>query len=147
MNLSESQISRTVRDFMAAHGWRCIRFQRTVIPGQFSSAEPGCPDFGFIRYLEHGKILGAALVLWIEMKSATDRRSCRCLQNQGTRKRCTVCDQKNWHQRERLRGATVWIVSDFDFFEQLYDRHFSWLHTGETAVGQLDLLAGLRGGR
>ena len=143
MHLSESQVSKQVRDFMEARGWRCLRFQRTVIPGAFSSAEPGCPDLSFTRYLDC-KVTGAALVLWLEMKSATDRRSCRCLQNQGTRKRCTVCDQKNWHQRERLRGATVWVVSDFSWFEELYFKHFGWLHSGDSAVGQLDLLAGLK---
>ena len=144
MNLSESQLSRTVRDFMEAHGWRCIRFQRTVIPGAFSSAEPGCPDFGFVKYLPSSKVPAATLVLWLEMKSATDRRSCRCLQNQGTRKRCTVCDQKKWHQRERLRGATVWVVDDFEFFEDLYQQHFGWLHSSDSGIGQLDLLSGIK---
>lgn len=136
MSLSESAVSAQVRSFMEAHGWRSIRMQRTVIPGMFQTAEPGCPDFLFLRYNESG----SAYALWCEIKSPTDRRSCRCLQNRGTRKRCTVCDQKQWQEREKARGARLVVVDDFDWFADQYERAYGWLHKGETARGQMELI-------
>lgn len=135
--LSESHISRQIRDFLTQHGWRIVRMQRTVVPGQFQAGEPGIPDLLALRYMPKG----AGLILWLEIKRPEDRRSCRCAQNVGTRKRCSVCDQANWHKRERASGAAVWIVKNFEAFAETYQQRYGWLHSGDSAVGQLDLLA------
>jgi hypothetical protein len=129
--LLEKQVTQQVRDFLAFRGWRPVRMQRMVLPGSFQTGEPGMPDYVFLHYLDCQPAC-ACLALWIEFKRPGGKL------RDG---------QPEWHARERLRGGIVWVVDSFEWFEQLYDRHFSWLHTGETAVGQLDLLAGLRGGR
>ncbi len=122
--LLEKQITQQVRDFLAFRGWRPVRMQRTVLPGSFQSGEPGQPDFLFLRYLPGCKPATACLALWIEFKRPGGKL------REG---------QPEWHQRERLRGGTVWVVDDFDWFEDLYERQFGWLHKGDTGLGQLQL--------
>ena len=140
--LAECDVTQQVRDFMAARGWRPIRMQRTIVPGQFSTCEPGTADFLFVYYLKSNQ--GSTLALWVELKNPKARMYCRCLQNRGTKKRCTMCDQKTWRDRERARGAVVWTgVSNIDEYIAQYDRTFGFLHSGESARGQLDLLAGV----
>ncbi len=141
---SESQIVDGVTQYLQVRGWRPIRFQRTVVHGQFQTGEPGQADYGFIYYLKSAVCPTLCLFLWIEFKSKNDRRKCRCLQNQGTRKRCTVCDQKTWRDRERARGGIVWSgVNDVEWFIENYDKTFAFLHSGDTGRGQLSLLAGI----
>ena len=135
LNLSESDITAQVKGFLEARNWRAIRMQRAVVPGAFQSGEPGIPDFLFVRYLDNG----VALALWLEFKSPRDRRKCRCLEIRGTRKRCTVCDQHNWQQREKARGARVWRVDDLDRFSAQYEQAYGWLHKGDSARGQMEL--------
>jgi hypothetical protein len=136
--LVEADITNQIRDFMEHHGWRPVRMQRTIVPGQFSTCEPGTADFLFLYYLKNG-----ALALWVELKKPKARMQCRCIQNRGTRKRCTACDQKAWQMRERARGGVVWSgVDDIEWFIEQYERAFGWLHSGDRARGQLDLLAG-----
>jgi hypothetical protein len=140
--LSEANVTDQVVSFMQAKGWRTLRMQRTIVPGQFSTCEPGTADFLFVRYLNKVGVQGGhTLALWVELKRPNARMRCKCLENAGTRKRCTMCDQKNWQQRERARGATVWSgVSDIDWFMEQYQKAFGWLHVGDQARGQLDLL-------
>jgi len=141
--LAESDVTKQVRDFMESHGWRSVRMQRTIVPGQFSTCEPGTADFLFLYYARK-----AALALWVEFKRPKARMQCRCLQNRGTRKRCTFCDQKQWTDKERARGGIVWAgVADIDWFIEQYDKAFGWLHSGEVARGQLDLLAHVKGAK
>src|SRR5262249_15414943 len=139
--LNEAQVTSQVKGFLESHGWRAVRNQRTVVAGAFQSGEPGMPDFLFLRYLENG----VCLALWIELKAKSDRRACRCSQIVGTRRRCTVCDQKAWRERERARGAKVWRVDDIEVFIRDYDEFYGWLHAGSSARGQLDLLAEVKG--
>lgn len=136
--LVESDITRQVKDFMEHRSWRAIRMQRTIVPGQFSTCEPGTADFLFLYYLGGGSCYS----LWVELKRPKARMQCRCLQNRGTRKRCTMCDQRNWQATERARGGRVWAgVDDIKAFEAKYNRIFGFLHSGDSARGQLDLLA------
>ncbi len=137
--LLESDVTKQVKSFMEAHGWRSVRMQRMVLPGSFQTGEPGMADTCWIRYEPRPEFPALGLILWIEYKKESDRRKCRCLQNLGTRKRCTPCDQKNWQAKERARGAVVWIVNDIDWFIELYRKNFGWLHTGESGTGQLSL--------
>lgn len=144
--LCEADITSQIRDLMEARGWRAVRMQRTIVPGQFSTCEPGMADFLFLYFLPNPHNYAVTLALWVELKRPKARMACRCLQNRGTRKRCTFCDQKAWQMRERARGGVVWSgVDDLGWFIEQYDRAFGWLHSGEMARGQLDLLAGVKG--
>jgi hypothetical protein len=126
---------------MEANGWRPVRMQRTIVPGQFSTCEPGTADFLFLYYGRKG-----VLALWVELKKPKARMTCKCLQNRGSRKRCTMCDQINWRNRERARGATVWAgVDNIAVYIEQYEKSYGWLHTGAAARGQLNLLAGVGG--
>lgn len=140
--LSEADVTSQIRGFMESRGWRALRFQRTVMPGQFSTHEPGTPDLQMIKYVPSAGI-GCALVLWLEMKKRGARAVCRC-RTKKPRQRCSSCDQANWRERERRRGAQVWVVDDLGWFISEYERVFGWLHTGDGAWGQLDLLAGVK---
>jgi hypothetical protein len=145
--LLESDITKQVKDFMLARGWRAIRNQRTVVPGQFSSCEPGTPDFTFLRYVGTRDYPSLALVLWVELKRKDARgktvtAKCRCA-TKTAKQRCTFHDQLNWRERER-RGGVVWTsVDDIEWFIEQYQIHYGWLHSGPAARGQLDLLAEL----
>jgi len=112
--LKEREVVRQVKDFLQWRGWRPIRMQRTIIPGAFQTAESGCPDYLFLRY-ETGNYdrTGAALALWIEFKRP------------GGPMRA---GQAEWHERERIRGAAVWVVEELDDFMTLYNQHFEYLH-------------------
>jgi hypothetical protein len=142
--LSEADVTGQVRSFLEAHGWRAVRIQRTVVPGQFQSGEPGQADFQFVYYLRSKVCPALSLTLWIELKKKGAKPRCRCLDIRGTKKRCTACDQKNWRDRERARGAVVWSgVNDIQWFVDEYQVRFGWLHEAGTGRGQLDLLAGI----
>jgi hypothetical protein len=137
----ERHVDRQICDYMAYKGWRSVRMNRGIFQGPsqvLSIGEPGMADRVFYRYLRHEcSLIGAALVLWVEMKSNTDRRACRCVL--GDSKLCGFCLQVRWQDRERARGAEVWQVSSFEEFDCMYSKTFGWLHTG-TVKGQIDLL-------
>jgi hypothetical protein len=142
--LSEASVTEQVKSFLEARGWRAVRNQRTVMPGHFQTGEPGMADFCFVYYKPTKRYPALSLTLWVEFKKKNSRMRCKCIENRGTRKRCTMCDQKNWRDRERARGALVFTgVDDCEWFIEQYETLFAWLHTGDAARGQLDLLAGL----
>jgi hypothetical protein len=136
--LLERHITKQVCDFLCYRGWRPLRTQFAFSPGSFGTGEPGMADYLFLRYLGDGH--QAVLALWIEFKGPRDRRTCSC--RPGERRVCHVCRQRRWQERERQRGALVWVVDDFDFFAADYEKTFGWLHSGQQARGQLDLLGG-----
>jgi hypothetical protein len=136
--LSEADVTAQVRGYLEHRGWRIIRFQRTVVPGQFSTHEPGTPDLMAIYYCKDG-LAGGALVLWLELKRKGAYAQCRCA-TKKLRQRCSACDQEYWKSRERARGAQVWRIDDIDGFIRSYNASFAWLHAKDTGVGQLDLL-------
>jgi hypothetical protein len=134
MKLSESDVTKQLKDFLRLRGWRILRHQVAMFAG---AGERGMPDLSAIRYLNS---TGAALVLWLEMKAPSDRRKCRC--KFGNKKLCTVCAQKKWHAEETARGALIVTVRNIETFIEWYDQRFGWLHAAGTGEGQLDLLAG-----
>ena len=134
VHLSEVHVSAQVSSFLRHRAWRQIRFQRTVVPGIFSTHEPGIPDMQFIRYLDCA-IPGAAFVLWIEFKAAGVRARCRCA-TKAPRQRCTACDQARWKRDEIARGALVWTVDSLESFAEDYERTFGFLHHGPVSIGQ-----------
>jgi len=138
--LLEREVTRQIRDFMTSHGWRAIRHQRTVVPGQFQSGEPGIPDYSFVYYLPRNKVLGACVLVWIEMKGTHDKRRCNCLQRQvqGKKGKCTNCTQADWRRREESRGAVFAPGNDYSVFETWYSQKFGWLHDGRLP-GQLEM--------
>lgn len=125
--LLERQVTAQVKDYLLHRGWRPIRFQRTVVPGSFQAGEPGMPDFLFVRYLDC-KVFCGTLSVWVEFKKPNGKL------RDG---------QPQWHERERRRGGVVWVIDNFDSFLKDYERVFGWLHSGDAARGQLDLLAGM----
>jgi hypothetical protein len=115
-DLKEAAVDRQVKDFMLLRGWRCIRFQRTVIPGAFQTGEPGIPDRMYVKYLDKA---GVCVAVWIELKRA---------------KRGKLSEQQQkWRDREIARGAVVLEVNDIDVFEKEYETRFGWLHEGRFA--------------
>jgi hypothetical protein len=136
--MSEAKLLAQVKSFMESHSWRVLRMGRTVVPGAFSIGIPGQCDLLCLRYEKNSR----GLIIWIETKKRGAQAKCTCLQNAGTRRRCTYHDQLKFQSEERIRGAQVWVVRDFDAFAQAYERHFGWLHSGDQARGQLDMLMG-----
>ena len=112
----EKQVDKQVRDFLELRGWRRVRFQATVIPGAFRTAEPGMADCLYLKYLDRS---GVCIALWIETKRAVRGK--------------LADDQRAWRDRELKRGAAVLCVNDIDVFMREYDRLFSWLHEGRFA--------------
>ncbi len=92
LRVTEKDVARAVKDFMAAKGFRCVRMQRTVLPGQFQSGEPGMPDLLFLRYRD-----GA--IVWVETKAPG---------------RTLSPAQAQWRDMERMRwpDALVWTIHD-----------------------------------
>ena len=126
----EKDVVAAVRRYLELRGWRPVRMQvmgaQNLSTGRYVPAgEPGMPDHQFLNYLGGGK----AFVLWIEFKSPNDKRRCTC--RPFDKKLCGKCRQQQWRKREEERGALVWQISDLREFEQDYDRHFGWLHTGD----------------
>lgn len=141
--LSESDVTKQIRDFLEWRQWRCIRHNRSIVTmpgaGIVSFGEPGMPDLQFIRYVPTEGIPGAAIVLWLELKATGKKAQCRC-PTKKPGQRCTACDQKNWKDRERKRGAVVWQIDSIELFEKMYRSTFAYLHSGDMAVGQLELI-------
>lgn len=138
-NISESDISQRVKDFLQAKQWRVVRHQRTVVPGSFQSGEPGICDLQALYYLGSIKP-GLTITLWCELKSPRDKRVCNCSWRAKAKKRgkCGVCLQADWQARERSRGAEVLVVNEFRSFEARYQAAFGWLHSGAVR-GQIEL--------
>jgi hypothetical protein len=136
LKLIEADIARQCRDFMRARSWRHVRTQFAFSPGSFSTGEPGMADSLFLRYMDNG----AALATWVEFKSPNDKRRCNC----GPGRQCKLCRQRAWQERERARGAVVWVVDDLQEFIERYEAAYGWLHRADTGRGQLDLLAGAK---
>lgn len=135
MKLSERAVTKQVTDFLEYRGWRAIRMQSALVKGElhtFRVGEVGIPDYLFLHYLE-GK--GVSLALWIEFKQPRDRDRCSC--KIGS-KLCRYCGQFNWRAREKLRGATVWKVKQFEPFELAYREAYGWIH-GPQGIGQMTL--------
>lgn len=106
----EKQVTAEVKKYLTLRGWRPIRFQRTTMPGSFSTGEPGQSDFLFVRYdAEPLHPSGSGRLLWCEMKSPTGHLGPK---------------QEEWIARERSRGALVWVVDDSAEFVKLYERTF-----------------------
>jgi len=111
--LTERDVARQVRDFMEAHGWRCIRMQVASVArptgGGFRVGEVGMPDFLFIRYNEQGFDAASRITccehLWVEVKRPGGRVSEH---------------QREWVGREMDRGGVVVVVDDIDEFRTWY---------------------------
>lgn len=118
LKLVERDIVAQVVPYLTNRGWRAVRMQRTVMPGQFQAGEPGMPDYLFLRYLAvEGSV--ARGMLWIEFKGPNDKRKCKC---KGVGRKCTICAQAEWKRKEQIRGGTVLEVSDLDAFIAWYER-------------------------
>ena len=117
----EAETTRHVKAFFVRRGWRPVRFQRTVIPGQFQTGEPGISDYFFVYYLQTD-FPGLSVLCWVEMKRF----------HRGK----LLEDQKKWIERERGRGAVVLKAENVAEVEVEYDRLFGWLQTEDWVKGQ-----------
>jgi hypothetical protein len=146
--LTESDVTAQVVSFFQHHSWHAIRMNRGLVSmpygGVVQFGEPGMPDYQFVRYYPTARHPASALVVWCELKATGKKAQCRC-RTKKARQRCTSCDQRAWRERERQAGAAVWVVDSIDWVMEEYDRVFGFLHSGESARGQMDLLAGVRG--
>ncbi len=110
----EARLTKAFKAFMARHGWRLIRNQRTIDASLgFSTGEPGMPDFQCVRYLENG----VAVVLWVELKKKNKKANPQ---------------QKKWILRERTRGGLVIVLDDLERFKAWYAEKFTWLANAKT---------------
>lgn len=118
LRLSEADVTRQVCDFMAAEGWRGFRKNVGVATNlatgrQIGFNEPGMPDWEFFNYrttTQGGWIRGACFHLWIEFKALGKK---------------PTAHQLAWHEAERVRGALVLVVDDFERFRDWYRETFS----------------------
>jgi hypothetical protein len=121
---------------MVSRGWRPVRTQFAFVQGAMQTGEPGMPDMLFLR--PNPGSYGGVLAVWVEFKSPNSKNVCRCEPG----RLCRRHKQEKWHQTERARGFVVWSgVDDVDWFVDQYQQRFGWLHSGDRARGQLDLLS------
>ena len=141
--LSEADVTAQVKDFLTHKGWRAFRQSRGKFRNpqgnMFTIGEAGLPDWLYVFYVQNAGLPGAAIVLWVEKKGTGKHAKCICA-TKTAHQACTACDQKAWREYERKRGAQVWIVDDLDGFMRAYKATFSYLHTGDLASGQLELI-------
>ncbi len=112
--LKESDIARTVRDFLAAQGWRVIVTDPVSDRSRGKGfGEIGMADLLVLRYRPwpvewhdengwHPKVQCQAEVIWLELKR---------IDAKGRTTKATPA-QKLWHQAERARGALVWVAGE-----------------------------------
>lgn len=138
--LAERDIVAQVRGYLESRGWRAIRHGRGIVQGfggqvvQFG--EPGMADYQFVYYRPERPAL--SFTLWVEFKRTGAKARCIC-RTKKPRQRCTACDQATWRERERARGALVWVADSLEMVMGEYERVFGWLHRGDAARGQLEL--------
>jgi len=131
----EKDVQKQIFDFLQLRGWRPFRTHPAYVAGQYSAGEPGCPDAQAIRYMPVEAAPARCIMFWIEFKGPRDRRVCACIVNlKGKKKICKVCRQKNWHARERERGAVVIQTSSLDAFAAWYETQFGWLHRDRPVI-------------
>ena len=124
----EANVTEQCIGFLEAHGWRPVRMGRgKMVFGDraVTFGEPGVTDWELIKYIPTSE-RGLCRLVWCEFKQSGSKRSGHtCTQPSkiklGKRIRCTACDQRDWQERERARGA---LVVKVDTFEQL--RTMEW---------------------
>ena len=104
----EREVTKKVKQYLELRGWRGVRMQRTVVPGQFQTSEPGCADFVFLNY-DRNRSTDYCRVLWIEFKAKTGHLGPK---------------QVEWIAREKSRGAMVEVVDDAEEFRIFYEKTF-----------------------
>jgi hypothetical protein len=113
----EREIQTAVVDFLRAKGWRPVRTHPVAMAG-FSAGEPGQADFLFLHYV-------CGVMLWVEFKAPGKNPTPK---------------QAAWIERERARGAVVWVVWDVGAFIERYTALYGYLHDGgPRSVGQVEM--------
>lgn len=95
LKLCESDVVKQVKDLLLAYGWRPIRMQSGLskIEGRhIRFGEQGIPDWLFLKYDRRGD-----RILWVETKATNGKLR---------------ASQKDWHEREVRRGATILVISE-----------------------------------
>ncbi len=103
--ITEAQLSKQIQDFLSIDGWRTFRMEplSNVIQRRYS-AELGCPDLLALRY---GKCSMSKWgeILWLEIKRPGAKPKKH---------------QEAWHAEERMLGAEVQVIDDYDKFREWY---------------------------
>ena len=97
IKLTEKDVTRVCKDYLELRQWHMVR----INAGPFGA--PGQPDYFAVRYRK------PADVIWVEFKGGNGRIGPK---------------QKLWIEAERLRGATVWVVSDISELIDLYEDRY-----------------------
>jgi hypothetical protein len=132
----EKQTQQSCASFLINHKWRRIRNNPILASDEngnvFSASEPGMPDELYLYYFGSKDRCSAAMLgLWIEYKKPGEiEKPART----KTRQR-----QMDWQRRERLWGAEIWEIDDYNVFQDRYFKAFGWLHSGSRARGQTEL--------
>lgn len=112
MKVSEAHIQQAVVNFLEIDGWRPIRMEQNFNQRKMKVVgEKGMPDYLFLRYgfksvmNMDNPLLRMAEHIWIEFKAPQKKAR---------------EEQVRWHTDERLNGALVMVVDDYDFFRDWY---------------------------
>lgn len=123
---SEAHIQATCTDWLELDGWRCVRTDLPHLRG-LGVSELGMADSLYIRYYDprvdrtewltgHGTLWqrAQAQVMWIEWK----KKGGKAAQH-----------QRDWHARERARGALTLIAGE-DFAATITAFCHFYIHSG-----------------
>ncbi len=110
--VTEKHIADAVKGLLEIDGWRVFHMEplSNVIQRRYS-AELGCPDLLALRYGAKRadsydySYRTECQALWLEIK----RRGAKPKKH-----------QERWHAEERMLGAEVWVVDDYEFFRKCY---------------------------
>jgi hypothetical protein len=119
--LKESDIQRTVMEYLQWDGWRCFHFEYGFDErSKKTHGEEGMPDLLCIRYGTGrcGVPTDGSndVVMWLELKRPIGDRATQAAQH-----------QRDWHLLERKRGAFT-LIAGQDFpatiegFQQWYEK-------------------------
>ncbi len=111
--VTEKHIADAVKGLLEIDGWRVFHMEplSNIIQKRYAG-ELGMPDLLALRYgwtkpLAEGDLLASVLgeILWLEIKRPGAKPKAH---------------QERWHAEERMLGAEVQVVDDYDFFREWY---------------------------
>ena len=104
--VKEKHVQQAVTQFLELDGWRALRTDPVSDRGRGKGfGEEGMPDYLYVRYPMGRMATCWAHVLWIEFKAPGKQ---------------AAPHQVRWHARERILGANVQVVDNFDGFRRWY---------------------------
>ena len=107
--LSEAHIERTITGYLQLDGWRALKTNPTSNRARGKGfGEIGMADVLYLRYSSHKSVVaGASSIFQVELLWAEFKR----ITTQGRTTKAAP-HQREWHERERARGAATLIVGE-----------------------------------